>query len=134
MNQVETSHTSSSWKSHAVFPSTVTDPETGSELIWGPAALEQRRQRTREHLAQIAPRREGWITNNRYYYELLARLLRFLVEPQKRVLSVRCDTGNLSLSQIQTSSNRHSGQVRHSTTSSSMILATPWTSFKRFGI
>jgi 2-polyprenyl-3-methyl-5-hydroxy-6-metoxy-1,4-benzoquinol methylase len=26
---------------------------------------------------------------------LLARLLRFLVEPQKRVLSVRCDTGNL---------------------------------------
>ena len=73
----------------------MTDPETGSELIWGPVALEQRRQRTREHLAQIAPRREGWITNNRYYYELLARLLRFLVEPQKRVLSVRCDTGNL---------------------------------------
>ena len=26
---------------------------------------------------------------------MLARLLRFLVEPQKRVLSVRCDTGNL---------------------------------------
>jgi SAM-dependent methyltransferase len=26
---------------------------------------------------------------------LLAPLLRFLVEPQKRVLSVRCDTGNL---------------------------------------
>ena len=62
---------------------------------WGPAALEQRRERTRNHLAKIAVRREGWINRNRYYYELLNRLLSFLVEPQKRVLSVRCDTGNL---------------------------------------
>ena len=62
---------------------------------WGPAALEQRRERSRDHLAKIAVRREGWIDRNRYYYELLNRLLRFLVEPQKRVLSVRCGTGNL---------------------------------------
>jgi len=62
---------------------------------WGPTALEQRRERTRDHLAKIAPRRENWINRNRYYYELLERLLRFLVEPQKRVLSVRCGTGNL---------------------------------------
>src|SRR5437867_687448 len=62
---------------------------------WGPAALEQRRERTRDHLAKIAPRRENWITRNRYYYELLERLLRFLVEPRKRVLSVRCGPGNL---------------------------------------
>jgi SAM-dependent methyltransferase len=62
---------------------------------WGPAALEQRRERTRNHLAKIAVRREEWINRNRYYYELLDRLLRFLVEPQKRVLSVRCGTGNL---------------------------------------
>ena len=34
-------------------------------------------------------------SHNRYYYELLGRLLRFLVEPQKKVLSVRCGTGNL---------------------------------------
>src|SRR5213079_8163 len=95
MDQVETSHTSSSWRAPAVFRPTMTNPETNSELIWGLAALEQRRQRTRDHLAKIAPRREGWITNNKYYYELLVRLLRFLVEPQKRVLSVRCDTGNL---------------------------------------
>src|SRR5882724_5700628 len=95
MDQIETSHASSSWRAPAVSPATVTDAETGSELIWGSAALEQRRQRTREHLAKIAPRREGWITNNRYYYELLARLLRFLVEPRKRVLSVRCGTGHL---------------------------------------
>ena len=62
---------------------------------WGTAALEQRRERTRNHLARIAPRREIWINRNRYYYELLSRLLCFLVEPQKKVLSVRCGTGNL---------------------------------------
>src|SRR6266576_5767384 len=63
--------------------------------VWGPAALEQRRERTRKHLAGIASRREGWIKRNSYYYQLLDRLLRFLVEPQKKVLSVRCDIGNL---------------------------------------
>src|SRR5439155_11283828 len=62
---------------------------------WGPAALEQRRERTRDHLAKIAARRETWINRTRYYYELLHRLLCFLVEPQKKVLSVRCGTGNL---------------------------------------
>ena len=62
---------------------------------WGPAALEQRRERTRAHLAKIAVRREGWIKRNKYYYELLNRLLRFLIEPHKRVLSVRCGIGHL---------------------------------------
>jgi len=61
---------------------------------WGQGALEQRRERTRSHLASLAPRREGWIKRNRYYYDLLNRLLRFLVEPHKKVLSVRCGTGN----------------------------------------
>ena len=51
---------------------------------WGAAALEQRRERTRNHLARIAPRRETWINRNTYYYELLSRLLCFLVEPQKK--------------------------------------------------
>ncbi len=60
---------------------------------WGTAALEQRRERSRRHLAAIASRRETWIRRNRYYYGLLGRLLRFLVEPQKKVLSVRCGTG-----------------------------------------
>jgi SAM-dependent methyltransferase len=95
MDQVETSQTSSSWREHTLFRSAMTGAQSNSELTWGPAALEQRRQRTRGHLAEIAPRRDGWITHNRYYYELLARLLRFLVEPHKSVLSVRCGTGNL---------------------------------------
>jgi SAM-dependent methyltransferase len=62
---------------------------------WGPAALEERRERTRDQLAKIAGRRESWINRNKYYYELLNRLFRFLVEPEKNVLSVRCGTGNL---------------------------------------
>jgi SAM-dependent methyltransferase len=70
------------------------EPEVNRD-VWGPAALEQRRERTRQHLASIVARRESWIKRNRYYYELLSRLLRFLVEPEKNVLSVRCGTGNL---------------------------------------
>ena len=54
---------------------------------WGPAALEERRERTRDQLAKIAARRESWINRNKYYYELLNRLFRFLVEPEKKVLS-----------------------------------------------
>ncbi len=65
-----------------------------SKEPWGGAALEERRERTRSHLASIASRREGWINRNRYYYDLLNRLLRFVVEPDKKVLSVRCVTGN----------------------------------------
>jgi len=66
-----------------------------SKDFWGPAALEERRERTRSLLARIASRRESWIKRNKYYYGLVSRLLRFLVEPHKRVLSVRCSIGNL---------------------------------------
>src|SRR5207245_11587474 len=78
----------------AVMKAVSNERETSRE-VWGPPALEQRRERTRDHLAKIAVRRQSWINRNGYYYELLNRLLRFLVEPQKKVLSVRCDTGNL---------------------------------------
>src|SRR5213080_1063836 len=78
----------------AVMKAVSNERETSRE-VWGPPALEQRRERTRDHLAKIAVRRQSWINRNRYYYELLNRLLRFLVEPQKRVLSVRCGTANL---------------------------------------
>ncbi len=78
----------------AVMEAVLNQRETSREL-WGPAALEQRRERTRDHLAKIAARRESWIHRNAYYYELLGRLFQFLVEPGKQVLSVRCGTGNL---------------------------------------
>ena len=62
---------------------------------WGPAALQARRDRTAQHLARLATDREGWITRNSYYYGLLGRLLRFLIEPGKRVLSIRCQAATL---------------------------------------
>jgi SAM-dependent methyltransferase len=65
-----------------------------SKEFWGPAALEERRERSRSLLAGIASRRESWINRNRYYYGLLSRLFQFLVEPHKKVLAVRCGTGN----------------------------------------
>jgi Glycosyl transferase family 2 len=70
-------------------------PPTGSKVLWGPAALQERRKRTAQHLAQLATRRESWVRRNSYYYGLLARLLRFLVEPGKRVLSIRCSAATL---------------------------------------
>ena len=59
------------------------EPQTSRD-VWGPAALEQRRERTRDHLAKIAGRRETWIKRSRHHYGLLNRLLRFLMEPQKK--------------------------------------------------
>src|SRR5439155_13769032 len=46
-----------------------------SAETWGTAALDQRRKRSREHLAKIAPRRESWIKHNSYYSKLLGRLV-----------------------------------------------------------
>jgi SAM-dependent methyltransferase len=79
-------------KIDASMEAAINERKTNQES-WGTTALEQRRERTCRHLAAIAARRETWIRRNRYYYELLGRLLRFLVEPQKKVLSVRCGTG-----------------------------------------
>ena len=71
----------------------VINERKANQEVWGTAALEQRRQSARQHSAAIASRRESWITRNPYYYGLLTRLLRFVVEPDKTVLSVGCGTG-----------------------------------------
>jgi SAM-dependent methyltransferase len=65
------------------------------EYGWGVAALEAKREASRTHQAELAERRDRWIRRNRYYYANLTRLLRFLVEPGKRVLNLRCQTGHL---------------------------------------
>jgi SAM-dependent methyltransferase len=62
---------------------------------WGMHALHERNKRNQAHQASIARTRANWIRSNRYYYEALVRLLRFLVEPGKRVLNIRCQTGFL---------------------------------------
>jgi SAM-dependent methyltransferase len=74
---------------------TVVVSEEEKREDWGPAALTKRRERTARHLANLASKREHWIESNRYYYRVLEKLLHFLVEPGKRVLSVRCGTGIL---------------------------------------
>jgi len=67
----------------------------GHSPAWGMQALYERNKRNQAHQASIAGTRVNWIRGNRYYYEALIRLLRFLVEPGKRVLNIRCQTGFL---------------------------------------
>jgi Glycosyl transferase family 2 len=61
---------------------------------WGPQALEEIRRARREFQDSIAANREDWIRSNEYFYYSLRRVLQFIVEPGKRVLAVRCETGH----------------------------------------
>ena len=62
---------------------------------WGPEALQQLRDRREQQQNNVAEHRDDWIRSNRYYYDCIKRLLRFIVEPGRRVLDVRCQTGHL---------------------------------------
>ncbi len=61
----------------------------------GPRALDVLRDARRKQQGSVASRRDEWVRSNRYYYDRLKRLLRFIVEPGRRVLDVRCETGHL---------------------------------------
>lgn len=63
--------------------------------LWGVAALEVEREARRERQRQYASKRPGFVASNHYYYEQVRRLLRFVVEPGKRILEVRCLDGHL---------------------------------------
>lgn len=70
--------------------------EQASEVfVWGVAALDARRDAIKRHQGQVASIRDRWISKNRYYYSNIVRALRFIVEPGRRVLSLRCETGFL---------------------------------------
>jgi SAM-dependent methyltransferase len=69
-----------------------TSPEEAA-TVWGPEAIQAQNERNRRRQSEIASSRTAWIRRNKYYYECLKRLLRHLVEPGKRVLNVRCQTG-----------------------------------------
>jgi hypothetical protein len=71
-----------------------TSPETCGPASWGPDALNELREARRGHQKAGAGRRDEWIRSNRYFYERLWRALQFIVEPGKRVLEVRCETGH----------------------------------------
>jgi SAM-dependent methyltransferase len=58
-------------------------------------ALRARRSARKALQNRIAPQRERWVRKNRYYYGAIQRLLRFIVEPHKRVLELGCQTGHL---------------------------------------
>jgi SAM-dependent methyltransferase len=62
---------------------------------WGVEALRTSRAARRKLQDSIASERDRWIRDNRYYYDRIKRLLRFIIEPGKRVLEVRCQTGHL---------------------------------------
>lgn len=49
----------------------------------------------KEHLTRVAGERSAWIERRNYYYAQINKALQFIVEPQRRVLSVRCGAGNV---------------------------------------
>jgi len=63
--------------------------------VWGPEAIQAQNQRSRTLQSEVAPARASWTRRNSYYYKCLTRLLRHIVEPGKRVLNIRCQTGLL---------------------------------------
>jgi hypothetical protein len=58
-------------------------------------SLRVNREKRRKHLDENAPRRDHFLRRNKYYYDGVKNLLRYIVEPGKRVLEIRCATGHL---------------------------------------
>jgi len=73
----------------------LTPSQTDSAPVSGPKALQLQNERNRQHQSVWAATRAKWVRRNKYYYGCLKRLLRHLVEPGKRVLNIRCQTGFL---------------------------------------
>lgn len=71
-----------------------TEPELEKFANWGLPALEQVREARRRHQESVAPQRSKWIRANKYFYGRIQRLLQFIVEPAKRVLELRCESGD----------------------------------------
>jgi hypothetical protein len=71
-----------------------TEPELEKSVNWGLPALVQLREARRRHQESVAPQRSKWIRANKYFYGRIQRLLQFIVEPGKRVLELRCETGD----------------------------------------
>jgi hypothetical protein len=69
-------------------------PSTEPERNWGPSALREAQEARRCHQESVAAERSKWIRGNRYFYGSVELLLQFIVEPGKRVLAMRCDTGD----------------------------------------
>jgi len=66
-----------------------------SKKAWGLETLLLRLEARRNFQEDHAERRDQWIQRNRYYYDWIKRTLRYIIEPGKRVLEIRCQTGHL---------------------------------------
>src|SRR5271165_7057009 len=62
---------------------------------WGPEALRASREARRRRQDEHAANRDRWVRSNRYFYDRFKCLLRFIIEPAKRALEIRCQTGHL---------------------------------------
>lgn len=69
--------------------------EKATEASWGPDALLEVRRARRRQQEGIAARRNEYVRANRYFYDRLKRTLQYIIEPGKRVLELRCETGHL---------------------------------------
>ena len=63
--------------------------------LWGKQALLARKEKIKARQALISASRQSWIDSASYFYSWIERLLQFIVEPNKRVLALRCETGFL---------------------------------------
>src|ERR1017187_4917294 len=70
-------------------------PNATGAPLWGADALRALREARRLHQEEHAANRDRWVRSNRYFYDRFKRLQRFIVEPAKRVLEIRCQTGHL---------------------------------------
>ena len=70
-------------------------PHPVSDRTWGVEALRSSRETRSQLQSDIAFRRDTWIHANSYFYDQLKGALRFVVEPGRRVLDIRCQTGHL---------------------------------------
>lgn len=61
---------------------------------WGQLALQAVREARRQHQDRTAAERGRWIEANRYFYDRVKTLLQFIVEPDSRVLEIRCLNGD----------------------------------------
>jgi SAM-dependent methyltransferase len=64
-------------------------------IYWGIDALRASREERRHLQEEHAAKRDRWIHANRYYYDSIKRLLRYIIEPGRSVLEIRCQTGHL---------------------------------------
>jgi SAM-dependent methyltransferase len=71
------------------------EQEVRAPESWGPEALNEMREARRQRQQATAGERNKWISANGYFYGRMKRILQFIVEPHKRVLDIRCETGHL---------------------------------------